>query len=239
MAIPVLVRRSIRDMGRELDIGKMTAHHLKMEGDLQKHSSSIKPALMEENKLERVGWCLDQIDPDTSQYSEMLDMVHVDEKWFNLMEITKSCYLIAGEEDPYCTCRHKNHIPRIMFLAATAWPHYDHHTQMMWDGKIGIWECINYVAAHRSSRNRPAGTIEPKPYNIDGPRYMDLILNKVVLLAIALKCPLLMKSKPIFIHHDNALPHCTVFSSLPALIEKTQSLASMSTSLSSHQTAQI
>jgi len=149
----VSVRRSIQDMGRELDIGKTTAHRLKMEGDLRKHSSSVKLALMEENKLERDGWCLDQIDPDTGRYSEMLDMVHVDKKWFNLTKITKSCYLIVGKEDPYCTCRHKNHIPWIMFLAATARLCYDHHTQTMWDGKIGIWECIDMLqhAGHQGT----------------------------------------------------------------------------------------
>jgi len=159
----------------------------------------------------------------TGQYSVMLDIVHVDEKWFNLIEMTKSCYLMADEVDPYRNVRHHSHIPRIMFFAAMARPRYDPSTKTFWDGKIGIWECVDYVAAKRSSRNRPAGTIEPKPYNIDGACYRDLILDKL-LPAIADKCPIGMKAKPIFVQHDNAPPHKSVHSTLPALLDKNREL---------------
>jgi len=65
--------------------------------------------------------------------------------------------------------------------------------------------------------------IEPKPYNIDGARYKDLILEKL-LPAIAEKCPLAMKSKPIIVQHDNAPPHCAVSSSLPELVDRSSAL---------------
>jgi len=110
-----------------------------------------------------------------------------------------------------------------MFLAATARPRFDPHTKTYWDGKIGIWECVDYVAAKRTSRNRPAGTIEPRTYNIDGRRYRSLILDKV-LPAIAEKCPIGMKAKPIVIQHDNAPPHKAVYSTLPELVEKNMEL---------------
>jgi len=55
-----------------------------------------------------------------------------------------------------------------MFLVAMARPRFDPHTKTCWDGKIGIWECVDYVPAKRTSRNRPAGMIKVKPYNIDG-----------------------------------------------------------------------
>jgi len=95
--------------------------------------------------------------------------------------------------------------------------------KIFWDGKIGIWECVDYVAARRTSRNRPAGTIEPKLYNINGSCYRDLILEKL-LPAISEKCPIDMKAKPIFVQHDNAPPHKSVFSTLPALVDKNREL---------------
>ncbi len=153
----------------------------------------------------------------------MLDIIHIHEKWFNLMEITEGCDLANDEDDPYCTCHHKSHILQIMFLVATAWSCYDHHTKTMWDGKIRMWECCDYVAAQWSSRSRPNGTIKPKPYNIDGGWYKDCILEKL-LPAIADKCPLAMKSKPIIVQHDNAPPHHAVFSSLPELIDRSDEL---------------
>jgi len=125
-----------------------------------------------------------------------------------------------------------------MFLAATARPHYDPHTKTYWNGKIGMWECMDYVAAKRTSRNRPAGTIKAKPYNIDGLHYKSLILDKV-LPTIASKCPLGMKSKAIYIQHDNVPPHKSVLSSCPELVEKTGSLVSQSGSGSSRLTVPI
>jgi len=82
-----------------------------------------------------------------------------------------------------------------------------------------MWECIDYVAAKQTLRNRPAGMIKARLYNIDGLHYKSLILDKV-LPAIVSKCPLGMKSKVIYIQHDNAPPHKSVFSSCPELVEK-------------------
>jgi len=122
-SIPVSQRRTLRDLSGILDVSLGTTHRLVQDGDtIRKHSSTLRPMLTEENKLLRIAWCCDHVDHNTGRYSEMLDTVHVDEKWFNLTETTKSCYLTIEEEDPYRSVRHKNHIPRIMFLATTARP---------------------------------------------------------------------------------------------------------------------
>jgi len=68
----------------------------------------------------------------------------------------------------------------------------------MWDGKIGIWNCVDMVEAKWKLHNRPAGTIEPKPYIINAKRYRSLILDKV-LPAIKARCPPDMLSKTITI----------------------------------------
>jgi len=64
-----------------------------------------------------------------------------------------------------------------------------------------------------------------KPYSIDGGCYKSLILDKVI-LAIAEKFPLGMKAKPMYLQHNHAPPHTSVFSSLPDLVKKTGSLGS-------------
>jgi len=100
-SIPVSQRRTLQDLSGILDVSLGTTHHLVKDGDIFcKHSSTLRPTLTEENKLLRIAWCCDHVD-HTGHYSEMLDIIHVDEKWFNLMEATKSCYLTIEEEDPY------------------------------------------------------------------------------------------------------------------------------------------
>ena len=193
--IPVSQRRTIRDMAMALNVSVGCVHKMVHdEGILRKHNSSIKPTLTDDNKLQRLAWCLDHIDPNTNLYDDMLDVIHLDEKWFNLTEVNKSCYLTSDETNPMRTTRHKGHIPRVMFLAAVARPRWDSRYNKNWDGKIGFWECVDMVEAQRSSRHHPRGTVEPKPFSIDGPKYKQLILEKV-LPAIQEKCPDVMKKK--------------------------------------------
>ncbi|KAE9254423.1 hypothetical protein PF002_g2865 [Phytophthora fragariae] len=52
-----------------------------------------------------------------------------------------------------------------MFLAAVARPRYDANRQVLFDGKIGIWDFTKQTEAQRTSKNRPAGTLETK--NLD------------------------------------------------------------------------
>lgn len=220
--IPVSERRTLRDLSGALQIPLASVHKLVSEGALRRHTSAVKPTLTEANKLLRVAWCHEHEDHVTGRYSEMLDIIHVDEKWFNLTELNKQCYLADGEEDPYRSTCHKSHVPRVMFLAAVARPRYVHG--QLWDGKIGIWECVDYVPAARASRNRPRGTIEPKPYNINGDRYLSLVVDKI-LPAIAERCPQQMKrNNRIIIQHDNAPPHQRVTSETVEFVAKCQEL---------------
>lgn len=61
----------------------------------------------------------------------MYDYVHIDEKWYNLMEETSSFYMANDEPNPNRQCTSKKFIPQVMFLAAVGRPRYT------WDGKIG------------------------------------------------------------------------------------------------------
>jgi hypothetical protein len=75
---------------------------------------------------------------------------------------------------------HKSHIPKVMFLAATARPRFDDSGRCLFDGKIGIWPIVTRTPALRNSVNRPAGTIVTKPQNVNHQIYRQMLLEKVI-----------------------------------------------------------
>lgn len=50
----------------------------------------------------------------------MYDVVHIDEKWFNLCKATTKFYISTNEPVPYRSTPNKRYIGRVMFLAAIA-----------------------------------------------------------------------------------------------------------------------
>ena len=76
---------------------------------------------------------------------------------------------------------HKNHIPKVMFLLATAEPHIKPGpVQSFSSGKIGIWPFVQYVEAKRSSIKRPRGTVEIKNVSVTAQVFKDKMLEKDV-----------------------------------------------------------
>jgi hypothetical protein len=63
---------------------------------LRRQSNSLKPALKEKNKKDRLEFCMSMIDEKTRgdaapRFTNMHNMVHIDEKWFYMtkkIEIT-------------------------------------------------------------------------------------------------------------------------------------------------------
>ena len=85
-------------------------------------------------------------------FSEMLDEVHVDEKWFFLCKENQTYILVSDQEEPpHRYVKHKSHIEKVMFLCAQARPRTV--AGVYWDGKIGIWPVGKVKLAERSSVN--------------------------------------------------------------------------------------
>lgn len=203
--LPLHSRTSVRALSENLKISVGTLHTMiRKDGVLRPHSSSVKPSLTEENKLHRVHFCLEQ--RDGMLYEEMYDRIHVDEKWFNLTQVKSKFYLAAGEEPPNRSTRHKSHIPKVMFLAAVARPHWDPVENREWDGKIGIWPVGRIVLAQRSSRNRPRGTPEWKNESLTKQVYTRMF-RELVIPAIIEKWPHDRNRRCIRIQQDNAPGH--------------------------------
>lgn len=109
----------------------------------------------------------------------MYDVVHVDEKWFNMYRASTTYYLSPMETIPYRACPNKRYIGKVMFLAAVARPRYDTKRNIYFDGKIGVWPVVELVQAARSSHNRPAGTWETKSVSMNNAKYVELLIKKV------------------------------------------------------------
>lgn len=71
-------------------------------------------------------------------------------------------YLIPEEEVPHRTCRSKNYIQKVMFLAAMAPPRFDEEGKEIFSGKLGVFPFVTMQPAKRRSKKRDAGTLELK-----------------------------------------------------------------------------
>ena len=114
------------------------------------HTSSLKPTLMEENKMSRMELALSFVDKNnTSKFKNIEDLIHSDDG---------QCFIIAAdEEEPYRHVQHKSFLTKIMFLCAVARPRYDMRRNAWFDGKIGIWPIRKWEPAKHSSKKRAKG----------------------------------------------------------------------------------
>ncbi|KAH9155440.1 hypothetical protein AeRB84_002581 [Aphanomyces euteiches] len=203
-------RQTLRSLASASGIPKTAiVKHMKEEKRLKARSSYVKPALSEKNKEEHMKFALSFLQPGPCGkhiFSNMHDYVHVDEKWFFMAKVKRKFYVYDDEELALRSVKNKSHITEIMFLAAVARPRHDHHLKREFDGKIGIWPIVQNVAAQRSSKNRPKGTIVVAPLSVDALVYKAIILEKVA-PAILAKFPRSYKDKKEFIQQDNASPH--------------------------------
>ena len=134
----------------------------------------IKPKLRRRHKINRIKHVLDDLKKDRNdnplQYdSETLgekvyhivdfdDVVHLDEKWFYLLHDGTPCRVFPNADGTFtfpnpARCRHKSHIPKVMFMCVIAKPRKEYG----FDGKIGVWSFTVKRKAKRS--NSATGTV--------------------------------------------------------------------------------
>ncbi|OWY92626.1 hypothetical protein PHMEG_00038296, partial [Phytophthora megakarya] len=116
----------------------------------------------------------------------MYDMIHIDEKWFNMYKATNTFYLTANEATPYNSSPNKRYI-------------------VLYDGKIGVWPIVEKSVALRTSVNRPKGALVMKCVNMTRSVYVKM-LKTMVLPAIRMKWPG-GKRLVLYIQQDNASRH--------------------------------
>ncbi|KAI9128224.1 hypothetical protein K1719_001217 [Acacia pycnantha] len=96
---------------------------------IRRHTSMLKPFLTNENMVARLRFCLSTLEdhsiPNSPTFKSMLNIIHIEEKWFYMTKKKENYYLGASVEDPHRTCKNNNFITKVMFLVALARPRFD------------------------------------------------------------------------------------------------------------------
>ena len=66
-------------------------------------------------------------------------------------EKNEKYYLLSDEKEPYRTCKSKNFVGKVLFLAAIARPRFDQEENLKFSGKIGIYPFVTREPAKRTS----------------------------------------------------------------------------------------
>jgi hypothetical protein len=143
--VPLKDRTTLEDACNVLGVCKKTLLKNLREGNVRRHTSSIKPHLTDENKKARLQWCVDMHEHeslhDNPRFKSLFYHVFIDEKWFFITRKSERYYLLSDEDEPYRTCRSKNNIPKLMFLCATSRPRFENGV-CTFDGKIGCFPLV-------------------------------------------------------------------------------------------------
>ena len=206
--IPLRKRRTQRKLAASLGVSKTTVQRWIVDSTIRVHCNSLKPVLTEENKVARLIMALESHDPnDPSKFRDMMDRVHVDEKWFFLSRQRERYLLLPEEKNPKRCVKSKSHITKVMFLCAVARPRFNTSANSWWDGKLGIWPIGGWEPAQRASKNRPRGTLVWKNKPVTKGVYRELLISKL-LPAIIEKWPWTDRlSRKIWIQQDGAKSH--------------------------------
>ena len=178
---------------------------------MQRFEKSIKNLTSEDaadfikDKMSRMELALSFVDKNNpSQFENMEDLIHIDEKWFFLTKDGQRFIIAADEEEPYRHVQHKNFMTKVMFLCAVARPRYNTNKNAWFDGKIGIWPIGKWEPAKRKSKNRAKGTPVWKNQLINRDVYREYLIQKL-LLAVKEKWP--RNNARIRLQQDGAKSH--------------------------------
>ena len=144
---------------------------------------------------------------DLTKYHDMLDWIHLDEKWFFLTQKKERYLLLPEEKNTKCCVKHKSHITKVMFLCAVACPRFNPSANSWCDRKLGIWPIGDWEPVKCKSKNTPRGTPVWKNKTVTKEIYRELLISKL-LLGIIEKWPWTDRlSRKIYIQQDSAKSH--------------------------------
>ena len=178
---PIMEVTDSKKAGNVIGVSKTTVHHWIVDSTIRVHSNFLKPVLMEENKVAWLIMALDSRDPqDPMKFLDMMDRIHVDEKWFFLSQQKERYLLLPEEKNPKWCVKSKSHITKVMFLCAIAHPCFNPSVNSWWDGKLGIWPIGDWEPAKRASKKRNRGTLVWKNKLVTKEVYHELLISKLL-----------------------------------------------------------
>ncbi|XP_071053291.1 uncharacterized protein [Onthophagus taurus] len=207
--VSIAQRSTIRSLCNNINVSLGTVHRILKEGVIKRVSSTLKPVLTDDNKKRRLEFALCMLQEPSLYLQEMLELVHIDEKWFYITKTKTNCYFLPEEETPHRTCKSKRFLTKVMFLAAMARPRYNYNKKSEFNGKIGLWRIVTQKPAKQNSKNRVRGTLVTTCVEVTRQIYVNMITKKVI-PAIKEMWPKGSKKMPIKIQQDNAQPHCSI-----------------------------
>lgn len=165
-SVPLHLRTTIRAFAGALRLPHMVVYRLLKKGQLRSHSSTNHPSVTENHKIARMQWVLQHIHPggvgEKAEFDDMRNVIHIDEKWFYLNPEKRRFILLPKEDNPYRCQQSKRFKIKVMFMAVISRPLYDVNGVLLHDGKFGIFPFVVHERAKKTSKNRPAGTLETK-----------------------------------------------------------------------------
>ncbi|KAK9664743.1 hypothetical protein RND81_14G064800 [Saponaria officinalis] len=208
--VELSLRSTVKKLAAAIHCKPTTVSRWIRKGEIKSHTSSIHPDLTRDNKFLRLHFVRSKIYLDRLlnciKFKDMSNVIHIDEKWFNMTKASQRYYLVKEEEVPYRSCKSKRFIVKVMFIAAVSRPTYAENGELLFDEKIGIFPFTYEEPAKRNSKNRVAGTMVTKPIeSVNKVVIKDYVINKII-PAIKTKWPQ-SASKNIIIQQDNAKPH--------------------------------
>lgn len=128
LEIPIKNRTTIRSLASALDVSRTTLHRNLENLGLRAAKTYLKPELKEEGKVKRLEWALRWVLTAPAalggghKFQDLLNFVHLDEKWFYICKNGQKYYLHDDEHVPTRKVQHKSHITKVMFLAVCSSP---------------------------------------------------------------------------------------------------------------------
>lgn len=123
--VPLNERHCLRSIAAKANVTVSVLRRLLQSSVLRLTKNHVKPRLTPANMAARLQFCRSFVHPTPTgkfAFSSMCNVVHIDEKWFNLCEVNQKIYLLDDEEEPVRPVQHKNHIMKVMFICAVARP---------------------------------------------------------------------------------------------------------------------
>ena len=86
--------------------------------------------------------------PHDPKFKYIDNIIHVDEKWFNMTKKSRNFYLLLEEQDPYRMVQNKNSIEKVTFLSEVARPRFNNEGNCILDEKLGVWAFVRNVVLY-------------------------------------------------------------------------------------------
>jgi transposase-like protein len=135
--VDVQQRTTIRSAAVACGVPAATLFRRLKQGKLRSCTSVTRPLLTPANLQARIKFCLDHVDLSINKYRDMMDVIHVDEKYFFLTVVKRRFIMLHDEPDPVRKLKSKRHITKVMILSAVARPRYNEAGECIFDGSWG------------------------------------------------------------------------------------------------------